>query len=105
MGMVGLFVGPVLMALLVAIWREWLLTTDSDILSETTRETAPAMESAPDSVAVAAATIVPSKASSVWPPAEVHEIAGAQRVAETQRKRPDEVLPSSPHSLQKGAQL
>ena len=24
MGMVGLFVGPVLMALLVAIWREWL---------------------------------------------------------------------------------
>jgi len=24
MGFVGLFVGPVLMALLVAIWREWL---------------------------------------------------------------------------------
>ncbi|CAM5224828.1 hypothetical protein ALON55S_06142 [Alishewanella longhuensis] len=24
MGLVGLFVGPVLMALLVAIWREWL---------------------------------------------------------------------------------
>jgi predicted PurR-regulated permease PerM len=24
MGIVGLFVGPVLMALLVAIWREWL---------------------------------------------------------------------------------
>ncbi len=24
MGFLGLFVGPVLMALLVAIWREWL---------------------------------------------------------------------------------
>jgi predicted PurR-regulated permease PerM len=24
MGMVGLFVGPVLMALLVAMWREWV---------------------------------------------------------------------------------
>ena len=24
MGFVGLFVGPVLMALLIAIWREWL---------------------------------------------------------------------------------
>ena len=24
MGLVGLFIGPVLMALLVAIWREWL---------------------------------------------------------------------------------
>ncbi|MFZ0710181.1 MAG: AI-2E family transporter, partial [Terrimicrobiaceae bacterium] len=30
MGLVGLFVGPVLMALLVAIWREWLLTAQSD---------------------------------------------------------------------------
>jgi predicted PurR-regulated permease PerM len=26
MGVVGLFVGPVLMALLVAIWREWVLS-------------------------------------------------------------------------------
>ena len=24
MGIVGLFVGPVLMALLVAVWREWV---------------------------------------------------------------------------------
>lgn len=28
MGIVGIFVGPVLMALLVAIWREWLRTID-----------------------------------------------------------------------------
>ena len=25
MGVIGLFVGPVIMALVVAIWREWLL--------------------------------------------------------------------------------
>jgi predicted PurR-regulated permease PerM len=30
MGLVGLFVGPVLMALLVAVWREWVLTTTSN---------------------------------------------------------------------------
>ncbi|GLS13053.1 MULTISPECIES: AI-2E family transporter [Hydrogenophaga] len=30
MGIVGLFVGPVLMALLVAIWREWLLGLQAD---------------------------------------------------------------------------
>jgi predicted PurR-regulated permease PerM len=29
MGLVGLFVGPVLMALLVAIWREWLQSVDA----------------------------------------------------------------------------
>lgn len=37
MGLVGLFVGPVLMALLVAIWREWLhhsTTRDTDVASE-----------------------------------------------------------------------
>jgi predicted PurR-regulated permease PerM len=28
MGLVGLFVGPVLMALLVAVWREWLRTSE-----------------------------------------------------------------------------
>ncbi|HBF31475.1 MAG TPA: AI-2E family transporter [Rhizobium sp.] len=30
MGLLGLFVGPVLMALLVAIWREWLLEAQQD---------------------------------------------------------------------------
>jgi len=25
MGIVGLFIGPVLMALMVALWREWVL--------------------------------------------------------------------------------
>jgi predicted PurR-regulated permease PerM len=29
MGFLGLFIGPVLMALLVAIWREWLHETDA----------------------------------------------------------------------------
>jgi predicted PurR-regulated permease PerM len=31
MGLVGLFIGPVLMALLVAIWREWILEEKSEI--------------------------------------------------------------------------
>ena len=30
MGIVGIFVGPVLMALLVAIWREWVRTIDTE---------------------------------------------------------------------------
>ncbi len=30
MGIVGIFIGPVLMALLVAIWREWVRTIDTD---------------------------------------------------------------------------
>lgn len=30
MGIVGLFVGPVLMALLVAIWREWVRNTERE---------------------------------------------------------------------------
>ena len=33
MGLVGLFVGPVLMALLVAIWREWVRSIEDDPLS------------------------------------------------------------------------
>ncbi|WP_341650176.1 AI-2E family transporter [Thauera humireducens] len=40
MGLVGLFVGPVLMALLVAIWREWLLGIEEPATVGT--ETAPA---------------------------------------------------------------
>lgn len=40
MGLVGLFVGPVLMALLVAIWREWLLGIEEPAPAGT--ETAPA---------------------------------------------------------------
>lgn len=35
MGLVGLFVGPVLMALLVAIWREWLRGLDSPPVAPT----------------------------------------------------------------------
>ncbi len=36
MGLVGLFVGPVLMALLVAIWREWLHDAEQNDLQEET---------------------------------------------------------------------
>jgi predicted PurR-regulated permease PerM len=34
MGLVGLFIGPVLMALLFATWREWLNTVDEDAAAE-----------------------------------------------------------------------
>lgn len=101
MGMVGLFVGPVLMALLVAIWREWVLTTENETASEALDESAREMES---EVAVAAAKTTPSK-TPAWSSAEAREIPGPQRVAEAHKRRPDEVLPGSPHSLQKGAQL
>lgn len=38
MGLLGLFVGPVLMALLVAIWREWMLAITDSYGSETEGE-------------------------------------------------------------------
>ncbi len=39
MGFLGLFIGPVLMALLVSIWREWIREVE---LSEDPVETTPA---------------------------------------------------------------
>jgi predicted PurR-regulated permease PerM len=41
MGFLGLFIGPVLMALLVAIWREWLIELRSEDLSPTVPLTEP----------------------------------------------------------------
>jgi predicted PurR-regulated permease PerM len=101
MGMVGLFVGPVLMALLVAIWREWVLTAESEAALEAERRNALETER---EVAVAPAKIVPSRPPA-WGSAEAREIPTAQRIAEVHKSRPDEVLPGSSHSLQKGAQL
>lgn len=40
MGFVGLFIGPVLMALLVAIWREWTLEEHEVVATEADREPA-----------------------------------------------------------------
>lgn len=48
MGLVGLFVGPVLMALLVAIWREWVHDL-ADERQSTTAASRPAGDSAPRS--------------------------------------------------------
>lgn len=42
MGIVGLFVGPVLMALLVSIWREWQREISEDEVQVTTASPAPA---------------------------------------------------------------
>ena len=92
MGMVGLFVGPVLMALLVAIWREWVLTTEHEVVDEALRE------SSEGEVAITPTQIVPS-AAAVWSSAEPRELASPQRVAETHMRRPDEALPSSSRSI------
>ena len=75
MGMVGLFVGPVLMALLVAIWREWVLTAENEVALEAEREDTPETER---EVAVAPAKIVPSRAPA-WGSADAREIPSAQR--------------------------
>lgn len=45
MGLVGLFVGPIVMALLVAVWREWIRSLDGD---PSTLETEGAKGSVPD---------------------------------------------------------
>jgi len=74
MGLVGLFVGPVLMALLVAIWREWLLTTESDTTSEA--ELASAVQvshPAPAEGAVATAVIAPPK-TTIWTTSKAQEV-------------------------------
>jgi predicted PurR-regulated permease PerM len=57
MGLVGLFVGPVLMALLVAVWREWLLTTSDNTTSiKETESPLPANVSDSESVPAIAGT-------------------------------------------------
>ena len=57
MGLVGLFVGPVLMALLVAVWREWLLTTTDNTTSiKETESPLPANVSDSESVPAIAGT-------------------------------------------------
>lgn len=87
MGMVGLFVGPVLMALLVAIWREWLLTTESEpaALVEHPRAASIAHVPPPEGVP-AAAMVSQSKETAAWSSAEVHGIVGQQPVVETHKR-------------------
>jgi hypothetical protein len=71
--MVGLFVGPVLMALLVAIWREWLLTTESDTAPESLRDSE---QPAPTEAVIAAPMISPQKATA-WSAAKVQKVPGS----------------------------
>ena len=103
MGMVGLFVGPVLMALLVAIWREWLLTTEM-IVAEERSQTAPMIHAPPPEGRPATARIS-SAQTAAWTPADVHEISGEERVLEAHQARTEESVPSSQRPLQKGAQF
>ena len=74
MGLVGLFVGPVLMALLVAIWREWLLTTENIATPQAELESA-VDHSAPAEGVVATAVIAPPKAP-VWSTSKAQEVPG-----------------------------
>ena len=71
-------VGPVLMALLVAIWREWLLTTESAITPEAELESAvPFDDAAPTEGVVATAVIAPQK-TTAWSP-KAQEVPGPYR--------------------------
>ena len=68
MGLLGLFIGPVLMAILVSIWREWL--HEVDVVAS--------QEALPESGSVAAAT-----------PTSVPHVAGeAEALAQAGRKKP-----------------
>ena len=76
MGLVGLFVGPVLMALLVAIWREWLLTTESVVTPEVELESAVAFDHpAPAEGVVAKAVIAPQK-TTAWSTSTAQNVPG-----------------------------
>ena len=57
MGLLGLFIGPVLMAILVAIWREWLHEV------ELTAEPAPDVAAEPEIEAEPVAKARPAKAT------------------------------------------
>ena len=57
MGLLGLFIGPVLMAILVAIWREWLHEV------ELTAELAPDVAAEPEIEAEPVAKAGPAKAT------------------------------------------
>jgi len=76
MGMVGLFIGPVLMALLVAIWREWVLTTDSDNASEAVNEASAEMDHPAPAEGVAATPMISAPKTTVWSAAKVQEVSG-----------------------------
>ena len=91
MGMVGLFVGPVLIALLVAIWREWVLTTEAEILDEAMRE------NSEGEITITSAPVDSSAA--VWSSAESREMPGPPHLAESHKRHSDEVIPSSHPSI------
>ena len=77
MGMVGLFVGPVLMALLVAIWREWLLTTTTEVTPEEVRASPlPVERTAPAEVAITPPMISPQK-TPAWSTVKVQKVPGS----------------------------
>ena len=75
MGLVGLFVGPVLMALLVAIWREWLLTAQSDTAPDAKLEAAVALDEPAQAEGVMAPAVIASAKAPAWSASQTREIA------------------------------
>jgi predicted PurR-regulated permease PerM len=61
MGFLGLFIGPVLMALLVAIWREWL--REVELVDELTADSAAEIEGGPPQIEILPEPGVAKKAS------------------------------------------
>jgi len=61
MGFLGLFIGPVLMALLVAIWREWL--REVELVDELTADSAAEIEGGPPQIEILPEPDVAKKAS------------------------------------------
>ncbi|NMG35706.1 AI-2E family transporter [Azoarcus sp. TTM-91] len=78
MGIVGLFVGPVLMALLVAIWREWLHSVELERSREVVLEAEPAA--------------VETEAAADLPPAEAQDLPPVQPSAP--RRAPAQMAPA-----------
>jgi predicted PurR-regulated permease PerM len=77
MGLVGLFVGPVLMALLVAIWREWLLTAQSDTTPDVKPEPAVLVDQPAQAEDVVAAEVIATPKATAWSTSEAREVAGS----------------------------
>ena len=75
MGLVGLFVGPVLMALLVAIWREWLLTAQNEPAPDGNIEAAVATDHAAQAEGVVAPAVIASAKATAWSASQAREIA------------------------------
>ncbi|HEY5769051.1 MAG TPA: AI-2E family transporter [Terrimicrobium sp.] len=82
MGLVGLFVGPVLMALLVAIWREWLVTTESPVTPEAELEPTVSFDHPAPKESVVPAALIASQKSAAWSTSKAQGVPGLESQAQ-----------------------